>query len=270
MINISLKDQTSIVTGSSSGLGSAIALSLAAAGSNVVINYHSSKEAAEELANEINSKNDYGKAIVIRADVSKEADVVNLFQKTISHFGTVDVCVANSGIQIDYKLHEMPLDAWQKVIDVNLTGQFLCARESLKEFMKRGMRPEVSNSLGKIIHISSVHEIIPWSGHANYAASKGGILMLMKSICQGYAEQRVRCNSIAPGAIRTNINKEEMDTIAEQEKIKELIPYNQIGKPNDIGKAALWLASDHSEYVNGETLFVDGGMSCYPGFNGNG
>ena len=270
MISIGLKDQTSIVTGSSSGLGSAIALSLAAAGSNVVINYYSSKEAAEELANEINSKKDNGKAIVIKADVSKETDVINLFQKTISHFGTVDICVANSGIQKDYKLHEMPLDAWQQVMDVNLTGQFLCAREALKEFMRRGMRPNVSNSLGKIIHISSVHEVIPWAGHANYAASKGGILMLMKSICQGYAEQRVRCNSIAPGAIRTNINKEEMDTPIEEEKIKELIPYNQIGKPSDIGKAALWLASDHSEYVNGETLFVDGGMSCYPGFNGNG
>lgn len=269
MTHINLEGQTSVVTGSSSGIGSAIALSLSAAGSNVVINYHSSKEAAEELANEINAKN-VGKAIVIKADVSKEKEVNNMFQKTITHFGTVDICVANSGIQKDFILHEMPLDAWQQVIDINLTGQFLCAREALKEFLKRGMRPKISNSLGKIIHISSVHEVIPWAGHANYAASKGGVLMLMKSICQGYAAHRIRCNSIAPGAVRTNINKDEMDTKAEENKIKELIPYNQIGKPTDIAKAALWLASDHSEYVNGETLFVDGGMSCYPAFNGNG
>lgn len=265
-----LKNQTSIITGSSSGIGKAVAEYLAAAGSNVVINYSSSKDKAEEVAAAINAKNYFGKAIVIQADVSIESDVINMFQQTIDTFGTVDICVANSGIQMEHALHEMPLDAWQKVIDVNLTGQFLCARESIREFLRRGMRPDVSNSLGKIIHMSSVHEVIPWSGHANYAASKGGLQMLMKSICQGYAASKIRCNSIAPGAIRTDINKSEMDSVSEEKKIKELIPYNEIGKPEQIGKVAAWLASDDSEYINGETLFVDGGMSCYPGFNGNG
>jgi glucose 1-dehydrogenase len=270
MYKENLKGQTSIITGSSSGIGQAVAECLAAAGSNVVINYSSSKVKADEVAAAINAKNYYGKAIVIQADVSIESDVLAMFKETIETFGTVDICVANSGIQIDHKLHEMPLDAWKKVIDINLTGQFLCAREALKEFLRRGMRTDVSNSLGKIIHMSSVHEIIPWAGHANYAASKGGLQMLMKSICQGYASSKVRCNSIAPGAIRTDINKYQMDTEDKEDKIKLLIPYNQIGKPEDIGRVAAWLASDDSEYVNGETLFVDGGMSCYPGFNGNG
>lgn len=269
-LNLRLKNQTAIVTGSSSGIGAAIAKSIASQGAHTVINYHSDKAGAEEVAHSISQHSNAGKTLVIKCDVSKEKDVKNMFEKTISEFGTIDICVANSGIQKDYPLHEMPLKAWQDVIDVNLTGQFLCAREALKEFLKRGMRPEVSSSLGKIIHVSSVHEIIPWAGHANYAASKGALKMLMESICQGYASKKVRCNSIAPGAIKTDINKNVWETKEGLDNILKLIPYDRMGDPEDIGNVASWLASDESEYVNGTTIFVDGGMTCYPGFTTNG
>ncbi len=268
--NNRLENQTCIVTGSSSGIGAAIAKSFALEGGSVVINYHSDKEGAEEVAHEIMKNSNAKQPLIIQCDVSKEEDVKNLFKKTITEFDTVDVCVANSGIQKDFPLHEMPLSAWKQVLDINLTGQFLCAKEALNEFMRRGIRPEVSNSLGKIIHVSSVHEEIPWAGHANYATSKGGLKMLMESICQSYARKKVRCNSIAPGAIKTDINKDVWEDEEGLKDILKLIPYNKMGEPEDIGSVASWLASDESEYVNGTTIFVDGGMSCYPGFTSNG
>ena len=268
--NKRLIGQTCIVTGSSSGIGEAIALAMGEDGANVVVNYHSNKEDAEETAHKISKSNLSGEAIAIKCDVSKEDDVLSMFKQTIDHFGTVDICVPNAGLQKDCALHEMSLKDWQTVIDVNLTGQFLCVREALREFLKRGMRPEVSKSLGKIIHMSSVHQIIPWAGHANYAASKGAIAMLMETICQEYAPQKVRCNSIAPGAIKTPINKSAWETPEALEKLNKLIPYKRIGVPEDIGSAAVWLASDESEYINGTTIYVDGGMTCYPGFTTNG
>ncbi|MDO6519605.1 SDR family oxidoreductase [Zobellia uliginosa] len=268
--NKRLEQQTCIITGSSGGIGAAVAKALGTEGANIVVNYRSSKEAAEEVAHWINTHQSCGEAIVLKCDVSKEEDVKALFKQTISHFGTVDVCVANAGLQIDHPLHEMPLEAWKKVLDVNLTGQFLCAKEAINEFLRRGMREEVSRSLGKIIHMSSVHEEIPWAGHANYAASKGGLLMLMESICQAYAPHKIRCNSIAPGAIKTDINKDVWSTEQGKEDMLKLIPYKRIGVPEDIGSVASWLASDESEYINGTTIFVDGGMTCYPGFTTNG
>jgi len=164
----------------------------------------------------------------------------------------------------------MTLKDWQTVIDVNLTGQFLCAREAIREFMRRGMREDVSKALGKIIHMSSVHQVIPWAGHANYAASKGALKMLMESICQEYAPLKIRCNSIAPGAIKTDINKDAWETESALQELYKVIPYKRIGVPEDVGDTAAWLASDESDYINGTTLFVDGGMTCYPGFTTNG
>ncbi|MGY3052215.1 glucose 1-dehydrogenase [Pedobacter sp. UYEF25] len=268
--NKRLAGQTAIVTGANSGIGEAVAEALGRDGANVVVNYVSHPEAAEEIVNRINKSDISGSAIAIQCDVSKEDQVIAMFEQTIDKFGTVDICVPNAGLQKDSALHEMSLADWQLVIDVNLTGQFLCVREAIKEFLRRGMRPDVSSSLGKIIHMSSVHQIIPWAGHANYAASKGAIHMLMESICQGYAPHKIRCNSIAPGAIKTSINKDAWDTEAALEKLNKLIPYKRIGIPEDIGSAAAWLASDESEYINGTTIFVDGGMTCYPGFTENG
>lgn len=268
--NERLLGQTCIVTGGSSGIGKAVAKALGTEGANIVVNYHSGKEEAEEVADWIEKNTRCGSAITFKCDVSKEDMVQEMFAKTISHFGTVDICVANAGIQVDHPLHEMPLEAWQKVIDINLTGQFLCARESIREFLRRGMREEVSRSLGKIIHMSSVHEVIPWAGHANYAASKGALVMLMESICQEYGPKKIRCNSIAPGAVKTEINRDVWSTKEGKEGMLSLIPYKRIGIPEDIGSVASWLASDESEYINGTTIFVDGGMTCYPGFTTNG
>ena len=268
--NKRLTGQTAIVTGANSGIGKAVAQALGRDGANVVINYVDKAEEAEELAQTICGEDACGTGIAIKADVSKEDQVQAMFKQTVDHFGTVDICVANAGLQRDFALHEMSLKDWQLVIDVNLTGQFLCARESIKEFMRRGMRPEVSSALGKIIHMSSVHEIIPWAGHSNYAASKGAIVMLMQSIAQEYAPMKIRANSIAPGAIQTPINTEAWETEEALNKLYELIPYKRIGQPSDIGAAAAWLCSDESDYVNGTTLFVDGAMTCYPGFTTNG
>lgn len=268
--NKRLAGQTCIVTGSSNGIGAAIAKAMGREGANVVVNYHNDKEGAEETAHWITDNSLCGDALVVQCDVSKEEEVAELFKKTIAEFGTVDISVGNAGLQKDRPLHEMKLEDWQLVLDVNLTGQFLVAKAAIQEFLRRGMRPEVSSSLGKIICISSVHEIIPWAGRANYATSKGGLVMLMQSICQEYAPKKIRCNSIAPGAIKTDINKDVWSTKEGKEKMLKLIPYGRIGEPEDIGSIASWLASDESEYINGTTIFVDGGMTCYPGFTQNG
>jgi glucose 1-dehydrogenase len=259
-----LKDQVAIVTGSSSGIGAGIALSLAADGAKVVVNYTSTVDGAKKVVDEITGNG--GSAIAVRADVSKEADVTAMFRQAIDAFGTVDILVNNAGLQQDAAFVDMTLAQWQRVIDINLTGQFLCGREAAREFIRRGVVADRSRAAGKIICISSVHEVIPWAGHANYASSKGGVMLLMKSMAQELAPFKIRVNSIGPGAIKTRINKAAWDTPEAEAKLLELIPYKRVGEPADIGAAAAWLASDESDYVNGITLFVDGGMTLYPEF----
>ena len=263
-----LTGQTALVTGASSGIGRAVAIGLARAGANVVVNYASSPEAAVAVVADIEAAG--GRAIVVRADVSREDEVQAMFAAAVKAFGTVDIVVNNAGLQRDAPIADMSLADWNSVISVNLTGQFLCAREAVREFRRRGLRPDVSVAAGKIICLSSVHEVIPWAGHANYAASKGGIAMLMKTLAQELAPERIRVNSIAPGAIRTPINRAAWETPEAYDRLLKLIPYRRIGEPDDIAQAAAWLASDASDYVNGATLFVDGGMTLYPGFEDNG
>ncbi|RCJ31355.1 sugar dehydrogenase [Nostoc minutum NIES-26] len=263
-----LKGQKALVTGASSGIGEAIARNLAASGAAVAINYHSEAEEAQKIVDDIRSTN--GEAIAIQADVSKENEVKAMFSQTLQQFGTIDILVNNAGLQKDSPFVDMSLDQWNAVIGVNLTGQFLCAREAAKEFLRRGVQPQISSAAGKIICISSVHEVIPWAGHVNYATSKGGINMMMRSIAQELAPHRIRVNSIAPGAIKTPINKSAWDTPQAEAKLLQLIPAKRVGEVEDIAKAAVWLASDDSDYVNGATLFIDGGMTLYPGFTANG
>jgi glucose 1-dehydrogenase len=259
-----LVEQTAIVTGANSGIGKGVAIALGASGANIVVNYVVDPESAEDVANIITKAG--GKAIAIKADVSKESDVIEMFKKTADHFGTVDILVNNAGLQRDADLVDMTLEQWEFVIKVNLTGQFLCSREAVREFIKRGIVPDRSVALGKIICMSSVHDIIPWATHCNYAASKGGVLMLMKSIAQELAPKKIRCNAISPGAIKTPINQQAWYTAEAEEKLLELIPYKRVGVVEDIGRAAVWLSSDLSDYVNGVTIYVDGGMTNYPGF----
>lgn len=264
---ISLKGQVALVTGASSGLGAGAARGLAASGAAVVVNYHSQPEPAEKLVDEILAAG--GQAIAVGADVSKEDEVERLFAATLDAFGRLDILVANSGLQKDAAIAELTLEDWNTVINVNLTGQFLCARAALRQFAKQTIRSDISRALGKIIHMSSVHQVIPWAGHVNYAASKGGVDLLMRSIAQEVGEQRIRVNSIAPGAIRTAINTEATTGDAEK-KLLKLIPYGRVGEAEDVANAVVWLASDASDYVHGATLFIDGGMSLYPEFRNNG
>lgn len=264
-----LQKQVAIVTGASSGIGAGCAKEMAKAGATVVVNYpvDSTRDMAEKIAQEIVDEG--GTAISYKCDVSKEEEVKKMFEHVVTTFGTVDILVNNAGLQKDAPFTEMTLDQWNFVIGVNLTGQFLCAREAIKEFLRRGVNGK-SKSAGKIICMSSVHEVIPWAGHANYAASKGGVNLMMKTIAQEFAPKKIRVNSIAPGAIATPINHDAWDTSDHLQNLLKLIPQKRIGQVEDIGKAAVWLASDDSDYVNGTTLFVDGGMTLYPGFEGNG
>jgi glucose 1-dehydrogenase len=260
----SLKGQRALVTGASSGIGKAVATALGQAGADVVVNYIGGEAAAEEVAAAISEAG--VRALAIKADVSQESQVKAMFAEMLKKFGTIDILVNNAGLQKDALLEDMTLAQWNTVIGVNLTGQFLCAREAVREFKRRGVVKEISVSAGKIICMSSVHETIPWTGHVNYAASKGGVMLMMKSIAQEVAPYRIRVNSICPGAIRTPINTSAWSTPEAYEALMTLIPYKRIGEPDDIGRVAVFLASDQSDYINGASIFVDGGMTLYPGF----
>ena len=260
-----LKGQKALVTGANSGIGKGVAIELAKAGADVVVNYRGGEKAAFDLVEQI--KTNCGvNAFAYQADVSNENDVKSMFEKTIKEFGTIDILVNNAGLQKDAPIDEMTLEQWNTVINVNLTGQFLCAREAVKEFKRKGVVPNVSCAAGKIIHISSVHEVIPWAGHVNYAASKGGVMLMMKSIAQEVAPFRIRVNSISPGAVRTPINTSAWETPEAYNELMKLIPYKRIGEVEDIGRAAAWLASDYADYINGTSIYIDGGMTLYPGF----
>jgi len=259
-----LAGQKALVTGANSGIGRAIAVAFGQAGADVMVNWVAGEEAAEAVVDAI-TKNG-GRACAHRADVAREDEVIAMFRRMREEFGTIDILVNNAGLQRDAAFHEMTLAQWKTVIDVNLTGQFLCAREAIREFLRRGVVPEVSCAAGKIICMSSVHQAIPWAGHANYAASKGGVMTLMETIAQEYAPRRIRVNGLAPGAIRTPINRAAWETKQAYDALMTLIPYNRIGEPEDVARAAVWLASDDSDYVVGATLFIDGGMTLFPAF----
>lgn len=269
-MEISLHNQVAVVTGASSGIGTGIAKSLASAGATIIVN-HSSERSADEAQAVLKEITDAsGKGITYQCDVSKEDQVIKMFQEVVSQFGTVDILVNNAGIQKDSKFTEMTIDQWNAVIGVNLTGQFLCAREAIKEFLRRGIDLSRSKACGKIIHISSVHEIIPWAGHANYASSKGAIRMLMQTLAQEHGADKIRINSICPGAIQTPINKDAWSTPEALNNLLHLIPYNRIGQPEDIGNLAAFLASDLADYITGTSVFVDGGMTTFESFSTGG
>jgi glucose 1-dehydrogenase len=262
-----LRDQRALVTGATSGIGRGVAVALGRAGATVVVKHRGHDDDIAPVIAEIEQSG--GRAIALRADVSKEDEVEAMFADAVQQLGSLDILVNNAGLQRDAAFHEMTLKQWQTVIDINLTGQFLCARAAVREFLRRGPDRR-SKALGKIICISSVHEVIPWAGHVNYAASKGGVMLMMKSLAQEVAHKRIRVNSIAPGAIKTPINQSAWETTEAEQKLLKLIPYGRVGVVEDVARAAVWLASDDSDYVTGASLFVDGGMTLYPGFEDNG
>ena len=259
-----LRGQKALVTGANSGIGEAVAFALGAAGADVVVNYVANPEYAEKIADCIRAGG--SRSLAIQADVSQDDEVQAMFARMFKEWGTIDILVNNAGLQRDAKFVDMTLEQWNKVLSVNLTGDFLCSREAVREMLRRGPRKEVSVATGKILCISSVHERIPWAGHANYASSKGGVKLFMETLAQEVAPHRIRVNAIAPGAVRTPINRQAWESEEALRNLLALIPYGRIGEPDDIGKAAVWLASDDSDYVVGTTLFVDGAMSLYPGF----
>ncbi|MEU2261898.1 SDR family oxidoreductase [Streptomyces sp. NPDC019645] len=259
-----LKGQKALVTGANSGIGKATAIALGRAGADVVVNFVAGQEAADEVVKEITATG--VRAYAHEADVSDEEQVVEMTRRMVEEFGTIDILVANAGLQRDAALTDMTLAQWQKVIDVNLTGQFLCAREAVKEFLRRGVVPDVSRAAGKIVCMSSVHQIIPWAGHVNYASSKGGVQMMMETLAQELAPKKIRVNAVAPGAIKTPINTDAWDTPDAERDLLTLIPYARVGDPEDIAHAVVALSSDLMDYVVGTTLYVDGGMTLFPGF----
>nr|WP_315526873.1 glucose 1-dehydrogenase [uncultured Achromobacter sp.] len=268
---VDLSGRVAVVTGANSGIGRGIALALAAAGARVVVNHRPNEDSERrgaEVAQEIARAG--GQAVTAAADINREEDVEHLFRVAQDRFQGVDILVNNAGIEQPAAIQDMTLAQWQKVIDTNLTGQFLCARAAVRAFLNRTPRPPADAAAGKIIFISSVHEVIPWAFQSNYAASKGGVSLLMQSLAQELAPMKIRVNSVAPGAIRTPINAPAWNTPESLAALLKLIPYGRIGEPDDVARAVAWLASDDSDYVTGSTLFVDGGMTLYAAFRGAG
>jgi glucose 1-dehydrogenase len=263
-------NQVVLITGASSGIGQACALHFGSLGATVIVHYNSSEQEARETLDKI--KKSGGDGLTVQANVGVEAEVQALFKRAIDEYGQIHAVVSNAGMQVDAAFLDMTLDQWQKVIDVNLTGQFICTREAARHFVKQAKekKPDSDKAIGKIVMMSSVHDIIPWAGHVNYAASKGGVLMLMKSLAQELAPHKIRVNAVSPGAIRTSINKELWSDEGKMKELMKLIPYKRIGTPEDVAKAIAWLCSDDSDYVNGETMYIDGGMTLYPEFSDNG
>lgn len=271
MNQFDLSGQVAVVTGASSGIGRATARILAQCGATVVVNHPpQAPSAAEAAAVVAEIELAGGRAASIAADVAQEHQVNDMFTESVDRFGTVDILVANAGIERPAAIQEMSSADWHAVIDVNLTGAFLSARAATREFLREGRVSGASTATGNIIFTSSVHEIIPWAFQANYAASKGGLSMLMRSLALELAPKKIRVNSVAPGAIRTPINADAWQTEEAKAELLKLIPYGRMGEPEDVARAIAWLASDASDYVTGQALVVDGGMTLYAAFRGGG
>lgn len=254
-----LKDKVAVVTGSSKGIGAEIAIRLGKEGAKVVINYNSDKEGAEKIVDKISQAG--SEAIAVKADMSVESSAKELVDAAIEKFGKLDIFVNNAGMEVPAPSHKMTLENWQRVIDVNLTGYFLGSRAALSYFVEKKIK-------GTIINLSSVHEQIPWPTFAHYAASKGGVKLLTQTLALEYAPLGIRVNAIGPGAINTPINKEKMQDPEKKAALEKIIPMGYAAEPSEVANVAAWLASEQSSYVTGITLFVDGGMTLYPSFQG--
>jgi glucose 1-dehydrogenase len=252
-----LSGRRALVTGGDSGIGQGVCFELAAHGAAVAVNYVGAPDEAQKMVEQLRQAG--AQALAVQMDVSSEPDVQRAFAEVKQAFGGVDLLVNNAGVEKPFVLLEMPLETWQKVIDVNLTGAFLCAREAA-----RGMRDE--GVPGAIVNISSVHEQIAWERFSHYCASKGGMKLFAQSIAKELAPLGIRVVNVAPGAVDTPINKAVLEDPTESAQVLAEVPLNRWGHVSDIAKAVAWLASEQAGYVTGATLFVDGGMTLYPRF----
>jgi glucose 1-dehydrogenase len=253
-----LQNRRALVTGGSTGIGRATVTRLAADGAAVIVNYVGDSKPAREVASEV--KKDGGRAIPIEADVSREYQVAAMFDRAATELGgPVDLLVNNAGVEAPFPLVEMPLEEWNRVLAVNLTGAFLCAREAARGLL-------ASKSPGAIVNVSSVHEVIPWPEYGHYCASKGGMKLFAQTIARELAPHRIRVVSVGPGAILTPINRELIEDPDKRREVEEEIPWGRLGEPEEVAAAIAWLAGPGAEYVTGATLFVDGGMTLYPRF----
>jgi len=253
-----LEGRRALVTGSATGIGRSTVIRLTSEGAAAVVNYVGPSDPADEVVEEVSRAG--GRAMAVEADVSNEEQVRAMFARASEELGgPVDVLVNNAGIEKPYLLVDMPLEEWNKVIAVNLTGAFLCAREAARGMVAAGAR-------GVIVNMSSVHEVIPWAQFGHYCASKGGMKLWAQTIAKELAPKRIRVVNVAPGAIATPINQDVLDDEVKRRAVEAEIPWGRFGEPEEIAAAVAWLASREAEYVTGTTLFVDGGMTAYPGF----
>lgn len=256
-----LEGRHALVTGANSGIGRTIALRLAQEGASVAINYVTHPEAADEVVKELADAG--AKAIAVQADVSNEQQVDAMIERTVKELGGLDIMVNNAGFETQHPFLEMPADAWRKVLDVDLTGAFLCAQRAARVMVNSGAG-------GAIINITSVHQVIPWGGFAHYCASKAGLDMLTKTAALELATEKVRVNAVAPGAIKTPINQNVWSNPDTLKDLLRKIPTERMGETEEVAKAVAFLASDEASYITGAVLFVDGGMTLYPEFRHGG
>ncbi|MEM1309850.1 MAG: glucose 1-dehydrogenase [Cyanobacteria bacterium P01_C01_bin.70] len=258
-----LRGKTAIITGASSGIGQAIAMRLGAEGCNVVINYRSDAEGAAKTAQAAQQQAQSAgceiKTLTVQADVSQEDDIRRLLQESIDAFGTVNIFVNNAGIQIEAASHEVETEAFDKVINVNLRGAYLCSREVIQQFLKQ-------RQPGVIINVSSVHEVIPRPQYISYSISKGGLGNLTRTLALEYAHQGIRVNAIAPGATETPINSDWVDDPQKEAEVNSHIPLGRPGTPEEMAAATAFLVSDEATYITGQTLYIDGGLTLYADF----
>ncbi|PTE70023.1 glucose-1-dehydrogenase [Staphylococcus devriesei] len=256
-----LENKVVVITGAGSGIGKSFAENFGKAKSKVVLNYHSDKHLDEIDEIKTTITNAGGQAIAVQGDVAVESDVKNLVQSAVNEFGTLDIMINNAGFEKPIPTHEMSMDEWQKVIDINLTGAFIGSREAVNQFLKEDKK-------GVIINTSSVHDVIPWPNYVNYAASKGGLKLMMETMSMEYAQYGIRINNISPGAVVTEHTREKFSDPDTRAETIEMIPAREIGEAQDVANAALFLASDLASYIHGTTIYVDGGMTNYPAFMG--
>ena len=253
-----LTGRRALVTGGNSGIGEGIVLELAAHGACVAINHVADSSRAEALVAAIEAGG--GRAVAVHGDVTSEDDVRRNFADAARAFGgRVDLLVNNAGIEKPFALTEMRLAEWQRVIDVNLTGAFLCAREAARGMLADELR-------GAIVNITSVHEQIPWKQYSHYCASKAGEKLFAQSIARELAPHGIRVLNVAPGAIATPINRQVLADMEAREEVEEQIPLGRWGEVEDVARVVVWAASEQAGYVVGATIFVDGGMTLYPRF----